>query len=263
VIELNRIRSIVCATTLLVSVGRVAGAQAATQTVVRTFVVDSAGAAVTHAELTVLRGLAGVVAGATTDRFGRATLRFQGEAGDYDLVVRKIGYARSDRFFSVDARDTLSLSVVVPPPIAPVLDPVKVTARADLKTRVYSIDADAIAASTRPLFTSWDIITKLRPDMAGGRALCRDPINLWVNGKRIRFVPPNEMAIYREHIERRQAVAASPTWSLPSTRFAPSTSPRCASTTASTRACPTSVGRTRCSSCSSRASSTRRAKAAT
>ena len=109
----------------------------------RTFVVDSAGAAVTSAELTILHGLTAVVARGTTDRFGRATLRFTAEPGDYDLVVRKIGYPRSDRFFAIEPRDTLSLSVVVPQPSAQSLDPVKVSARADLKTRVYSIDADA------------------------------------------------------------------------------------------------------------------------
>lgn len=203
------IRYLAFATTLISSAaGRPAGAQVASQAVVRAFVVDSAGAAVTNAELTVLRGLANVLARGTTDRFGRATLRFQAAPGDYDLVVRKIGYSRSDRFFSIESRDTLSLSVVVPPPAARPLDAVKVTAQADLKTRVYSIDADAIAASTRPLSTAWDIITKLRPDMAGGRAPCgTDPINLWVNGERIRFVPPDEMAMQREHIKRAQAVA--------------------------------------------------------
>lgn len=199
-------RFVLCAT-LVFGAAQGVAAQASIQAVVRTFVVDSAGAAVTGADLTVLHGLRAVVARGTTDRFGRATLRFTAEPGDYDLVVRKIGYPRSDRFFAIEPRDTLSLSVVVPQPSAQSLDPVKVTARADLKTRVYSIDADAIAASTRPLFTAWDIITKLRPDMAGGRAPCvDDKLNLWVNGQRIRFVPMNEMAMAREHIPRRQAV---------------------------------------------------------
>ena len=201
-----RIRLLCCAS-LAAGMAQGVAAQATAQAVVRTFVVDSAGAAVTTAELTILHGLTAVVARGTTDRFGRATLRFTAEPGDYDLVVRKIGYPRSDRLFAIEPRDTVSLSVVVPPPSARSLDPVKVTARADLKSRVYSIDADAIAASTRPLFTAWDIITKLRPDMAGGRAPCNDDrLNLWVNGQRIRFVPLNEMAIAREHIPRRQAV---------------------------------------------------------
>lgn len=203
----SRLRFIYCAFLLLVCAGHGVAAQAIAQTVVRAFVVDSAGSAVTSADLTVLHGLTAVVARGTTDRFGRAILRFAGEPGDYDLVVRKIGYPRSDRFFAIEARDTIALSVVVPPPSAQSLDPVKVTARADLKTRVYSIDADAIAASTRPLFTAWDIIQKLRPDMAGDRAPCvDDKVNLWVNGQRIRLVPPNEMAMAREHISRRQAL---------------------------------------------------------
>jgi hypothetical protein len=176
------------------------------QTIVRVFVVDSTGAAVTAAQLTVLHGLTEIVARGTTDQYGRASLGVPGNDGEYDLVIRKIGYARSDRFFEMGDRDTLALSVVIPPRIATSLEVVKVTAKEDLKTRVYSIDADAIAASKRPLFNSWDIITKLRPDMMGSRAPCAgDPINLWVNGERIRFVPTNDMALAREHVSRQQS----------------------------------------------------------
>jgi hypothetical protein len=178
------------------------------QAVVRVFVVDSAGAAVTAADLAVIRGLNAVIAHGSTDQYGRATIGFASDDGEYDIVIRKIGYPRSDRVFEMGSRDTVSLSIVVPSPSAKTLDAVKISAKEDLKTKIYSIDADAIAASTRPLFTSWDIITKLRPDMAGGRAPCNDDrINLWVNGSRIRFVPRNDMAVAREHIARGQAVS--------------------------------------------------------
>lgn len=178
--------------------------------VVRVFVVDSSGSALTGAELTVLRGLNNVIARGTTDQFGRAWLTFATDSGEYDVVVRKVGYPRSDRFFEAGANDTIALSIVVPPPLARQLEAVKVTAKQDLKTRVYSIDADAIAASKRPLFTAWDIITKLRPDMAGGRAPCgNERISLWVNGTRIRFVPTNYMAVSRELISPRQAVSGA------------------------------------------------------
>jgi len=178
----------------------------AKRAVLRVFVVDSSGSALTGAELAVLRGLNNVIAHGTTDQFGRASLTFATDPGEYDVVVRKVGYPRSDRFFEAGANDTIALSIVVPPPLARQLDAVTVTAKQDLKTRVYSIDADAIAASKRPLFTSWDIITKLRPDMAGGRAPCgNEPISLWVNGTRIRFVPTNDMALARERISPRRA----------------------------------------------------------
>jgi hypothetical protein len=178
--------------------------------VVRVFVVDSSGTAVTNAEVAVLRGLKDVIAHGTTDDYGRASLAFAAGLGEYDIVVRKLGYPRSDRVFEFDASDTIALSIVVPSPIAKQLDVVKVTAKEDLKTRVYSIDADAIAASKRPLFNAWDIVTKLRPDMAGGRAPCGDDkLNLWVNGTRIRFVPANDMALARERISRRQAVSGA------------------------------------------------------
>lgn len=180
----------------------------AKQSIVRVFVVDSAGTAITGADLSVVRGLNTVIAHGSTDQYGRATLGFAANDGEYDIVVRKIGYPRSDRVFEMGSRDTIALSIVISPPIPKRLDAVKITAQQDIKTKVYSIDADAIAASTRPLFTSWDIITKLRPDMAGGRAPCNDDgINLWVNGARIRFVPTNEMAIAREHISRSQSVS--------------------------------------------------------
>jgi hypothetical protein len=180
----------------------------ANRAVVRVFVVDSSGAAVTNAELAVLRGLKDVIAHGTTDNYGRASLAFAAASGEYDIVVRKLGYPRSDRVFEAAADDTIALSIVVPSPIAKQLDAVKVTAKEDLKTRVYSIDADAIAASKRPLFNAWDIVTKLRPDMAGGRAPCgAEQLNLWVNGIRIRFVPANDMALAREHILRRQAAS--------------------------------------------------------
>jgi len=181
------------------------------QAVVRVFVVDSSGSAVTGAELAILRGLNGVIAHGATDQYGRASLRFAAEPGDYDIVIRKLGYPRSDRFFEVDARDTIALSIVIPSPTPQSLAAVKVTAKEDLKTRVYSIDADAIAASKRPLFTAWDIVTKLRPDMMGGRATpcANEKLNLWVNGSRIRYVPTNDMAVAREHISRRQAVTGA------------------------------------------------------
>lgn len=201
---------LLCAALGIGTSSRARGQRAPTprQSVVRVFVVDSSGSAVTGAELAVLRGLNEVIAHGATDQYGRASLHFAAESGDYDIVIRKLGYPRSDRFFEVESRDTIVLSIVVPSPIATLLEAVKVTAKEDLKTRVYSIDADAIAASKRPLFNAWDIVTKLRPDMAGGRAPCgRDPINLWVNGTRIRFVPTNEMALGREHISARQAVS--------------------------------------------------------
>ena len=179
------------------------------QTIVRVFVVDSAGSAVTGADLAVVRGLSGVIAHGATDQYGRAALRFAAEERDYDIVIRKLGYPRSDRFFEVDSRDTIALSIVIPSPTPQSLAAVKVTAKEDLKTRVYSIDADAIAQSKRALFNAWDIVTKLRPDMMGGRAPCDEQLNLWVNGTRIRFVPTNDMAVAREHISPRQAVSGA------------------------------------------------------
>src|SRR5205823_7291995 len=109
---------------------------------------------------------------ATTDAYGRATLSLVADSGDYDIVFRKIGYPRADRYFVVGPRDSMSLSFVVPAPRSNMLDTVPITAPVDLKTKRYYVNADTIEASRRPLFNAWDILTKLRPDILGFRPGC-------------------------------------------------------------------------------------------
>jgi hypothetical protein len=104
----------------------------------------------------------------------------------------------------------------------------------DLKRRNYHIDAEDIANSTRSLVDAADILARERPDMICGRgcmplaaiaALTSNPArkcpglqfqnrpqsscpvddsppklatNVWVNGRRIRMMPPNEMSLARQ-----------------------------------------------------------------
>lgn len=191
---------------------------------------DTTGAAIGGAAVAIVRGLNDAVAAGTTDDRGRVALRITADDGDYHLVVRRIGYERAERFFRV-ARDSLAFDLVLRR-VAQSLDPVVVTAAQDLKRKSYHIDADEIATSTRVLIDATDILAKLRPDMICGRN-CRplaavavqspvrkcptlvfqQPVRVtcpvddtppplttyvWVNGRRIRTVAPNEMAVARQ-----------------------------------------------------------------
>jgi hypothetical protein len=194
---------------------------------------DSAGAPVAGAEASVVQGLNLSRAGGTTDDRGRVSLSIADVASthdDYQLVVRKIGFARTERFFRFQ-RDTMSFEIQLRR-VPQELTPVVVTAEEDLKRKSYHIDAEAIANSDRVLIDATDILAKLRPDMICGRscnpmagvaARTRNPVracpglafsqptrcpvndapvspntNVWVNGKRLRMVIPDEMAMARQ-----------------------------------------------------------------
>jgi hypothetical protein len=194
---------------------------------------DSAGSPVVGAEASIVQGLNLSRAAGTTDDRGRVSLTVGDVASaheDFQLVIRKIGFSRSEQFFHFQ-RDTLSFDVKlrrVPQELAPVV----VTAEEDVKRKSYHIDAEAISNSNRVLIDATDILAKLRPDMICGRscspmgniaARTRNPVracpglafsqptrcpvdntppspntNVWVNGRRLRLVIPDEMAMARQ-----------------------------------------------------------------
>lgn len=194
---------------------------------------DTANVAVMGADVSIIRGLNESHGNATTDQRGVATLIIADadRSTDYQLVVRKIGYERSDRFFRVTS-DSLSLDVVLRR-VAQELAPIVVTAEQDIKRKAYHVGADDIAASKEVLIDATDILAKMRPDMICGRS-CRPmgsiaattrtaarkcpglalsqpstcppddsppsvSTNVWVNGRRIRIAALEEMAIARQH----------------------------------------------------------------
>jgi hypothetical protein len=175
----------------------VARAQRPDTSVVRVRVSDSAGVAIPDAEVSVVRALNTVLATGTTDSAGRRVFTLSGVTGDVELIVRRIGYRRADRFFTLAGDDTASFGIALWRVIQ-TLKPVKVSARADAKRKAYYIDADAIAKSEHLLFSALDIVGKLRPDMIVGRG-CPGIQNVWVNGHRIFMVPIDEMARARRH----------------------------------------------------------------
>ena len=136
--------------------------------VVSVHVIDSTGIAIEGADVAVLVGLSESKATGTTDPSGHVALTVTEPRGDYQLVVRKIGYNRSDQFFR-GAPGRLSFDVVMHRNTQ-ALAPVRVTAREDLKRKSYFIDADEIAKHADELIDASDILKKLKPDMVCGRS---------------------------------------------------------------------------------------------
>ena len=165
------------------------GAQISTRAIVRVSARDSSGVPVQRAELTVVHGVRDVVARGTTDDEGQGTLIVSDlkDSTDYQVVMRRIGYARTDRFFSVGPRDTAKIEFVVGHP-TPTLAPMKITAEADVLRKSYYLDADDIANSDWHFVNGWDVLKRLRPDMLTSRGGCETGAQeIWVNGKRIRL----------------------------------------------------------------------------
>jgi len=166
-----------------------ARAQSPSRALVRISARDSSGVPVQRAELTLVHGLRDVVARGTTDEEGQGTLIVPDvkDSTDYQVVMRRIGYPRTDRFFSVGPRDTAKIELIVARQNA-TLPTVRVTAEADVLRKSYYLDADDIASSDWHFTTGWDVLKRLRPDMLTSRGGCETGAQeIWVNGKRIRL----------------------------------------------------------------------------
>jgi hypothetical protein len=133
-------------------------------------VTDSIGTPVEGADVAVLQGINDSRASGTTDARGRVSLSVTEPRGDYQLVVRKIGYLRADQFFRAAPRP-LSFEISMHRNVQ-ALTPVQINERQDLKRKSYFIDADEIAKHADELIDATDILKKLKPDMICGRS-CR------------------------------------------------------------------------------------------
>ena len=168
----------------------IATAQSVPQPTVRVVITDSAGAPVAGVEVALVRGLRDSVGRGTTNDAGQSSFRIPSDQNQYQVIARKIGYYRAERFFIARAVDTIRATVTMRR-IAQTLATVRITEQEDLKRRAYFIDADAIASSTRNLMDASDILLKLRPDMVAGRPPaggfdpdCNGMREIWVNGRR-------------------------------------------------------------------------------
>jgi len=207
----------------------VAAAQTPARVVVQ--VRDTSRVPVQGAEVAVVRGLNDDRTVATTDERGRAVLSVPSldPNADYGLIVRKIGFVRADRFFRGN-RDSAAFDIVLQPVVRE-LETVVVTAEQDLRRKSYHIDADEIEKSSAVLLDATDILAKIKPYMICGRNCspmastrvqstvrkcptlamsaprlkCPESdtppslaTNVWVNGQRIRLMPPDVMAVARQ-----------------------------------------------------------------
>jgi hypothetical protein len=177
-------------------------------------VTDSASKPISGSSLTVMRGVSTVIAQATTDAAGRHIFAVAGKDENLEVVARKIGFVRGDRFFALD-RDTIAISIVLQRAVQS-LETVRVTAEEAAKHKSYFVDADAIATSDRPLLDGLDVFTKMRPDMlysrsAGAFENC-DIEEVWINGRRVPISPYDSLD---PMIASRRAGIAKPAKSRP------------------------------------------------
>ena len=180
-----------CMTTALSVASR---GQLASPVAIHVHVVDSAHAPIANADVAVVHGLNDVLAAGQTDRNGLLLLRFSRHEDNYQVVVRKLGYARASKFVLAGQSDSLSIDVTLSK-ASQRLDTVKVIAEVNRTRERTFIDADAIAASGRPLFDAVDVIEKLRPNMTveppDATGQCLPARNLWVNGVRVAWRFPS------------------------------------------------------------------------
>jgi hypothetical protein len=201
-------------------------------TAVQIRVRDSAGVAISGAEVSVLRGLNDIRGQATTGDNGRALVHLSKPAApdssdDYQVIVRKIGFFRDNRFIRL-TRDSATFDVGLIR-AAQALAPVVVNEQQDIKRKAYHVDADQIANSNRPIFNAADVLAKMRTDMICGRScspmaslskrvqtvfrkcmglvmsqpMTCPPVdtvpslatNIWVNGKPVRIAAIDDVAI--------------------------------------------------------------------
>ena len=181
--------------------------------IVRVHVTDSAGAPVAGASVAIVHGLQQLVVQGVTDANGQRVLSVTGTAGDYDAMVRKIGFARADRFFGFRAGDTVTLHLLLVPAVQTLAE-MNVTAPGDRKRLRRYVDADDIANSTRPILDGMDVVTKLRPDMMsdptpGSMDHCAMD-DIWVNGQHIVLPPINDALAARTRMLRHGIGFTSP-----------------------------------------------------
>lgn len=200
---MSRLALVVCAALCLFP--GVTIAQTVRERVIVTTVRDSANRPVADVDVSLREGLSDTVVSGMTDRSGRVTLRTLTRASSIEVVARRIPFLASYRYVRFGTSDTTSVALTLVRP-AHTLDTVVVTEREATRKAKMTIDADAIASSTRNIGSGLDVVLKLRPDMVyglAGRAFCDTArvTQVWVNGIRMWNVPPAAMAAQRRQEE--------------------------------------------------------------
>ena len=173
---------------------------AAAAAVLRVTVTDDTARPLAGVEVSAVRGLQDVLARRTTDAAGRAVLVVppDGAAAEaVEVVGRLIGYWRTSKFLGLMPGDTADVQLVLRP-VPRLLDAVRVDARRSTRERHYRLDADAIAASDRPIRSALDAIAALRPRMftsLAGWRVCGTMQHVWVNGRRASLLVHERQAL--------------------------------------------------------------------
>ena len=144
-------RTVLMAAMAVCGLAAAARAQSPHEILVRVRVVDTSRAPIAGAEVSVVRDLNTQLASGVTDALGLRDLRVPRSEGEYQIVVRRIGYQRSERFFARPLSDTVAVQIDLRR-AAQELAPVKVTEQEDRTRRHYHLDADEIANSDRLLY---------------------------------------------------------------------------------------------------------------
>src|SRR5579862_3369248 len=84
-------------------------AQGKPRTALFVMIIDSTNAPVAGADVAVVRGLNEPVSRGVSDSGGRRSFFFDSDTAHYQVVARKLGYARTEVFFSPSDRDTTRL----------------------------------------------------------------------------------------------------------------------------------------------------------
>lgn len=209
---MSRLKILLCL--LPLTYAAASSAQGKPRTALYVLIIDSTNAPVAGADVAVIRGLNEPVARGVSDSAGRGFFFLARDTAHYQIAVRRLGYSRTEVFFSPGDRDTTRLTIVMGR-LAQLLAPAVTTGTGDFRSRHLTIDAEGIANSERRLDDAMDIVNKLRPEMVGGRPFCAiskvAPLmkEIWINGRRIypEFVPLDPQALARSRTTPSRRIA--------------------------------------------------------
>ncbi|HEY4129024.1 MAG TPA: carboxypeptidase-like regulatory domain-containing protein [Gemmatimonadaceae bacterium] len=189
-----------------------ARAQGTLNVTLRIHVTDSSGTRVPGADVAVTRGLKDVIAHGTTDASGDASLSIARLGDNTNIIVRKIGFNRADRFVRI-ATDSVILVEIRLVRAVTALPTVSITAEESRRRHDYHLDADDLEKSGRPVIDGTDIL-KLRPEMLASRAgwrVCGYIESVWVNGVRVMLAPVDPVAVARRPAFGLPMASSAPT----------------------------------------------------
>jgi hypothetical protein len=174
-------------------------------------VVDRAGAPIERAEVVIRTRSGTMIQRGVTDTAGAVTLIVNRDSLAEQLLVRRLGFEPRTQAISLPLDRSVTLTVMLAAN-AQHLDAIQVSERESIRRRIYYIDSASIAHSPRLVQNAWDVLSKLRPDIAYGRDpqnYCPGVQELFVNGK---WIPP-ETVVTNDILQMREThsgAAATP-----------------------------------------------------